>query len=285
MTQESLPKRTSYENTPERIPPDPFASVRVIQIGDLVEDLKFSGIAGIRNLIDLPNFKLPTKIYKDAYGGKFFELKKNEHLETQFFVSQILKGFLPVCELVQIQENGKGRFFSYVPPQNDFEEKNFDSERSLADTLILHIVLGDKDHAVIGTLNNQSIVKGNFLLWDFGYAAHSFWRRGGFNEFSENKYLKDIQSRKKISRETYTYMAGTLQEMEHFYASEDGRETLVALYKKLGIQDMNELFPKLVDVYKTETVDYDLEDWRKEFVDRLKSLRDLCLEKSRDTLQ
>jgi hypothetical protein len=126
---------------------DHFNSVRVIQIGDLVEELQPAGYVGILKMLDLPNFRLPTKVYKDSMGGRFFELRENQDLPSQFFTSQVLKGFLPVCELVQMKkEDQKIKFFSYVPPRNDLDEKVFDPESALADNMILHIIMGDMDH-------------------------------------------------------------------------------------------------------------------------------------------
>lgn len=295
------------EAAPEETKEDRFNSVRVVQMGDLTEDLEFAGRVDVLAMLDLPNFRWPTKFYKDKMGGTFFELKENQHLQTQFFVSQLLKGFLPVCELVQVtQEDDGTKYFSYLPPKDVLEKKEFDKEQSVADKLILSCLLGDRDHSIgnmpgriIPKKNNQSVIKGNFLLWDFGQSAN-FWHRLGYSPdeaikaekpgYEEDKILGhaggEINSfGKKFDRiKMYQDMLDTLAKMEYFYESEEGEQLLISLYKKVNVKSMTELFEKKDlkphQFYSDDipSIDYTLEDWRQELLKRIKTLQNICQE-------
>src|SRR3989338_3625190 len=133
------------------------------RITDLESDPTKSSVVGVEHQGALQFYKLHKRTdnpyiasnrreLKDAHGRSFFEI--NEHGADQMFLARILKGIMPVCDVVY----NNGRFFSYAMlPElaHGNPERIPWRERLIVYDFLLYVVFDDADH--YSSVNNVKV--------------------------------------------------------------------------------------------------------------------------------
>lgn len=210
--------------------------------------------------------------YEDSEGGKYYPVIKNP--ENQFFVSKILKPFLKVHEVLIVQNDSeKPYFFSYAPPNENYNPEETFIEKDIAQKVLVGLVFQDFDREIydLNSRHNQSYLNGHNLLWDFEESWGHFWRVEREEFIRQFKLAAaDIESLGASLYKTCSILSETCKEMIDFLEPESGYNFLEEVLKKVNIKNMNQIFLK-----NTNGRDYEFTEIYDEILNRLRLLKRL----------
>lgn len=110
------------------------------------------------------------KVMLDKDGRRFYEI--DSHPRDQIFLSRLLKGVIPVSDVVYDKKTKK--FYSYEIPLERVSEGNplpYNDDR-IAQVRILGWIFNDYDHTTWGT--NMNSTNNKHVFYDFEFFKH-FW--------------------------------------------------------------------------------------------------------------
>lgn len=118
-----------------------------------------------------------NRMYFDTSSqDTYYQLSKEASPQVQEFVAKVLKGIVPLSDVVSLTDpTGNRLFFSKLIHLQDYEHKKTADEVK-ACMLLLKYVFNDTDHFEVSKQNEESgnISYGNdtFVLYDFGAARY-----------------------------------------------------------------------------------------------------------------
>lgn len=221
-----------------------------------------------------------TNEYSDERGGKYFELLRNSQ-PTQFFVANLLKGFVATCDVVKVKwDDGEYKYFSYVPPEEDYENIEVKtSEQQTAERLLLDLVFGDYDRTIFGDPgNNATNVNGRYVNWDFDRVKASFFSSEWMNTESRlneilGLYRVHIEKNKINLEQILNGLSLLAKEMLNEYSGKTGYQKIVAVFEALKERGGLDSFGKLFKSDKNRNLK--VKDFYEEFIKRLSFLASL----------
>ncbi|MDP3965372.1 MAG: hypothetical protein Q8Q13_01065 [bacterium] len=154
-----------------------------------------------------------TNVFRDNLGRLYYEI--NKYGADQMFLAKILKGIMPVSDVVY----NSGKFLSYKMPvasiSKDAGQMNF-QERVDVHNLVLSYVFNDTDHHGL-TGRNMNVSGNAFGLFD----AHLFSRF--WDLWNTREYIRTHQDRYDlINKHVKILCLGILTELHRMFGGEDG---------------------------------------------------------------
>ena len=138
------------------------------QLPPKLEDLEFVGTVAFHS----------NRIYRDASSGDtYYQLNNEASPQVQAFVAKLLKGIIPISDVVSIKDAmGKEYFFSKQIHLEDYDVVSTKDEIQ-ACTLLLQYIFNDSDHDIeIDYTHDDNLnaryANGKFVFFDFGAATN-----------------------------------------------------------------------------------------------------------------
>ncbi|HYC34751.1 MAG TPA: hypothetical protein VEC13_03390 [Candidatus Paceibacterota bacterium] len=152
------------------------------------------GVRGLEKVGQSEDGKADRFVDKD--GRVFYgEIKPDKHPADQMLTARILKGIIPVSDVVAVQTDEGVKFYSHELPLDKIKPKEVsstDSMESYADTLFLKFIFSDDDHYP-ESLNMYS-ENTHHALYDFDEAS-DFWKKNFGRD--EKNYVRFLSPQEK----------------------------------------------------------------------------------------
>ena len=157
-------------------------------------------------------------VVRDSVGRKFHEIEYSPR--DQMFLSRLLKGTMPVSDVIYKKETGK--FYSYVLPTEYIKKSENSGDELWADRRILDKIFTDNEHYRANTRSGE----GWHILFDFNI-VDEFWYHG----FSPEEASYGIQ---RGSIQQLTVLKDRLSEVRKRCAGSDGLAFMKAILDSMA---------------------------------------------------
>src|SRR3989338_7707290 len=203
------------------------------------------------------------RLYTDKEGRHFYAI--GEKASDQMLLSRLLKGVVPVSDVVYIKDQDGGEFYSHSLFRRGKDalenvDKNFEVDYGLeeldVDILLLQYIFSDGDHGPRGTpqrvtefplqpegaYSNIDRQRDNFSFFDFHHFERHFWEESG-KEFL-HKFLKE--NLQKFNPHQKAFLTTRLKQLRDRVTGEQGtqflKDILSSIEKETGMR------PKVITV-------------------------------------
>lgn len=157
-------------------------------------------------------------------GEKYYQIQMGE--EGQQFVSLILKGVIPVSDVVTVvNDDAETLYLSREINTQDYQTE-VDTLDARASTQLLKIIFCDSDHIVSKkNPHNIQFTDGKFVIYDLHQAAWDFLDSPFFD--------KNLEATKFLSLELLQKLKSKLEAFEKQITGSEGRRFASAVYQKV----------------------------------------------------
>ena len=160
-----------------------------------------------------------NKVY-EAEGDTWYELAAGMSPEAQQVAARLLKGIVPVADVVEKD----GKYYSKLMKHEDIEERISEDE-ARADFELIHLLLDDSDHTLVGDPRNVDNGTGhNARLHDGTATYHDF--SGAYFDRADPG-----MRRKTFTEKGYARLLENLARTKAQYDSPQGRTLAESMYR------------------------------------------------------
>lgn len=150
---------------------------------------------------DCPGKKLETMT--DRSGRKFYKIESHRNAPSQMFLSLILKGTMPVSDIVYIKTKNRpsGAFYSYdIPLENIDAEYEYDAYKDVAaDAFVLEYIFGESDHRTPDN-RKRGAQKYQISMYDFEIFGKYFWKAENISQESIDMFVLLLNKKSLLKR-------------------------------------------------------------------------------------